>query len=165
MVTVHLRCVGFCGADDSVEPSKLAAISAEHEWVEWGVLLREDKAGQPRYASAGWLQRLGAANAPRSMRLAAHLCSTRVDELLRGETAYVRRMHEEVGFSRFQINATRANGTDMSAFSDDVAAARCVERLREAFAELPQIEFILQRNSETRPLWERLLEQPPPNMS
>ena len=29
-----LRCMGFCGADDTVEPAKLKEISEKHEWVE-----------------------------------------------------------------------------------------------------------------------------------
>jgi len=162
---VKLRCLGFCGADDSIEPSLLSAISAQHGWVEWGVLFRPDKAGLPRYASEVWLARLGDVNATRTMRLAGHLCSSRVNELLQGETDFVQRMHDEVGFRRFQINATRANGTDMDLFATDAAAYKCVARLRTAFAALPNVEFIMQRNAETRPLWERLLENPPPNMS
>ena len=46
--TINLRCLGFCGADDSVEPTLLAAISAQHPWVEWGVLFRKDKEGLPK---------------------------------------------------------------------------------------------------------------------
>jgi len=163
--TIHLRCVGFCGADDSVEPALLSAISSQHNWVEWGVLFRPEKAGLPRFASEMWLAQLATANVERTMRLAGHLCSTRVDELLRGDTEFVQRMHQELGFTRFQINATAANGCDTSLFSTDAAAAETVTRLRAAFATLPHIEFIVQRNENTRALWERLLEEPPPNMS
>jgi phosphoribosylanthranilate isomerase len=162
---VHLRCVGFCGADDSVEPGLLAAISLRHPWVEWGVLFRKDKQGQPRYASPAWLKQLSEVNAERTMRLAGHLCSCRVDELLRGDTAFVRQMHEDVGFTRFQINATAANGSDIEMFASDEGADRCVVALRGAFASLPQVEFILQRNKQTMPLWQRLLKDPPSNMS
>uniref|UniRef100_A0A7S4BHZ9 Uncharacterized protein n=1 Tax=Chrysotila carterae TaxID=13221 RepID=A0A7S4BHZ9_CHRCT len=160
-----LRCLGFCGADDSVEPQLLHAISKQHEWVEWGVLFRTEKAGQPRYASDEWLKRLAAVNRRRVMRLAAHLCGTRVDELLRGDVAFVRRLHEEVGFGRVQINATSANGACVEAFGSDGGADECAAKLRAAFAQLPQVEFILQRNSETRPLWQRLLHEPSRNMS
>mmetsp|Transcript_81158 Transcript_81158/g.161443 ORF Transcript_81158/g.161443 Transcript_81158/m.161443 type:complete len:282 (-) Transcript_81158:24-869(-) len=164
-LALKLRCVGFCGADDSVEPALLSAISAQHEWVEWGVLCRPDKAGSPRYASQEWLERLGSENEARTMRLAAHLCSTRVDEILNGQTDFVHWLHDAVGFRRVQINATRANGSDVDAFATDVGAKRCVDALRTAFAALPEVEFIMQRNEETRPLWERLLESPPSNMS
>lgn len=125
------------------------------------MLFRPDKAGLPRYASEVWLEQLGTTNAMRTMRLAGHLCSSRVDELLRGETDFVLRMNKEVGFTRFQINATKANGTNMSLFSTDAAAASCVAKLRDAFAAVPQVEFIMQRNSETKPLWERLVSIDP----
>ena len=149
---IKLRCLGFCGADDSIEPALLLAISAQHTWVEWGVLFRPDKAGLPRYASDAWLERLASINIARKMRLAGHLCSTRVDELLEGDTHFVQRMHKDCGFTRFQINATKANGTNMSLFSSDASATRCVSKLREAFAHVPEAEFIMQCNSETQPL-------------
>jgi len=163
--TFQLRCLGFCGADDSVEPSLLGAISAQHPWVEWGVLFRKDRAGLPRYASSAWLERLGEVNAKRTMRLAAHLCSCRVDELLRGETAFIAQLHDDVGFRRVQINATAANGCDVSLFASDAQAETCVTALRNACEALPHVEFIVQRNRETRPLWERLLNETPANMS
>ena len=56
---IQLRCVGFCGADDTVDPAELKAISEQHGWVEWGVLFRPEKAGSPRFASDEWLKRLG----------------------------------------------------------------------------------------------------------
>ena len=92
---ITLRCLGFCGADDSVEPHLLRAVSAAYEWVEWGVLLRPDKSGSPRYASDKWLARLGDVNSARRMRLAAHMCSSRVDDLLQGKSDYVRKLHHE----------------------------------------------------------------------
>lgn len=162
---MKLRCVGFCGADDSVEPELLAAISAKHDWVEWGVLFRHDKEGEPRYASSAWLKRLAAVNSSRSMQLAGHLCSQRVDELLRGDASFVRYLHAELGFARVQINATAANNCNVAAFGSDAGAAKCVAALREAFAAVPEVEFIMQRNRETKALWERLLEEPPSNMS
>ena len=44
----------------------------------------------------------------------------------------------------------------------DTAAAVWVRR---ACAALPHVEFIVQRNKQTRPLWERLLADPPDNLS
>ena len=164
--TIQLRMLGFCGVDDSVDPALLYAISSQHAWVEWGVLFRPEKAGLPRFPSEPWLAQLRAANSKHTMRLAGHLCSSRVQAVLaQGETEFVRRMHEDFGFTRFQLNATKTNGVDTSIFATDAGAAQCVARLRAVFAALPAVEFIVQRNAETRPLWERLLEEPPPNMS
>ena len=93
-VPVQLRCLGFCGADDSVDPEKLKEISEKHGWVEWGVLFRPDKCGSPRFASDEWLKQLGQVNSARRMRLAGHLCATHVDGLLRGDTSFVRKLHD-----------------------------------------------------------------------
>ena len=123
-----LRCLGFCGVDDSVEPALLSAISAQHNWVEWGVLFRPEKAGSPRFASDAWLERLRAVNGSRTMRLAAHLCSRRVNDLLRGDATFVRWLYEHLGFRRVQINATKANGADMKAFASSAAATRLPAR-------------------------------------
>ena len=66
----RLRCLGFCGADDTVKPAQLKAISDKHEWVEWGVLFRDEKRGLARFASDSWLTELSRVNSPRLMRLA-----------------------------------------------------------------------------------------------
>ncbi len=46
-----LRAIGFCGVDDSTQPELLDMISARFPGVEWGVLFRPDKEGQPRYST------------------------------------------------------------------------------------------------------------------
>jgi hypothetical protein len=43
-----LRYMGFCGVDDSVSSLALSLISEHYPWVEWGILFRSDKEGQPR---------------------------------------------------------------------------------------------------------------------
>ena len=205
---IQLRCVGFCGADDTVDPAELKAISEQHGWVEWGVLFRPEKAGSPRFASDEWLKRLGQVNSAGRMRLAGHLCATHVDDLLRGDTSFVRKLHEvlrppaspprcpcvyaaatahsilpisvleppppspthpddppcpahcnglqqpaapptlcsatypeglqacvarpQAGFQRVQVNATAANGADVTLFADAPGAAACVEALQQA---------------------------------
>ena len=60
------------------------------------MLFRDEKRGSPRYASEKWLTELGRVNAERQMRLAGHLCATHVDELLRGDTSFVSKLHQEV---------------------------------------------------------------------
>jgi len=158
-----LRVLGFCGVDDSVEPELLAAVSTRYEFIEWGILFREELNGTSRFASKPWLQRLSRVNNGRQMRLAGHLCSSRCEEVLKGDSSFVRSAHEELGIGRFQINATAANHVDMALVDPESAA-----RLRAVMAEMPQVEFIIQRNAETRPLWEALEASGhglPPNMS
>ena len=156
-MALRLRAVGFCGIDDSVEVARLVDISSRAPWVEWGILFRPDKEGEPRYASAAWLDSLAAQNVAgadgtRPLRLAGHLCGERVVALLRGDTAFVRDIHARLGVNRVQINATAVNGVDPALIGEATAAL-----LRTTIASCGEVEFIMQRNEETRALWEPLL--------
>lgn len=152
----RLRYVGFCGADDSSHPNQLALISRSYPWVEWGVLFRPDKEGQPRYATTEWRTRLGAVAAKTpEMKLAAHLCGAHVNHLLSGDTfesSVFLSSLKPLGFRRVQINATAVNGVDTSDMEyKALNLAECIE-------SHPELEFILQRNDETRCLWEKMVE-------
>ena len=128
--------------------------------MEWGVLFRDDKEGQPRFASEQWVERLVAVNRTSPMRLAGHLCAKAVRDLLAGDDGFVRKL-KTWGFQRVQLNATAANNFDPSTVTPDTAAI--LYRIAES---LPDMEFIVQRNEETRGIWEHLLNmQPLPNIS
>jgi hypothetical protein len=77
-----LNGVTFTGADDSVSPDDLLAISREHPFVEWGILFSQKRQGSPRYPSDAWTRRLAAANAHGDLKLAAHLCGQWVRDLV-----------------------------------------------------------------------------------
>ena len=81
--SLNIRAIGFCGADDSVDPLLLQLISTKYPWVEWGVLLRPDLEGTPRYPTAMWLDALVDVNKSTGslMRLAGHLCKQRCQEV------------------------------------------------------------------------------------
>ena len=151
-----LRALGFCGVDDSVDPTLLQAVSAMYPLIEWGVLLRPDKEGEPRYPSPEWMDRLAAHPLP---HLAGHLCGERCNEVLRGDYAYVKAISASHGFKRFQVNATAVNGVDTS----DLAGA--ASRLRECMVAVREVEWILQRNEETAPLVDAFIADPEPNMA
>eukprot|EP00977_Amphora_coffeiformis_P003998 scaffold798_cov162-Amphora_coffeaeformis.AAC.6 len=145
-----LRALGFCGADDSVHPRMLVLIAHAYPVVEFGVLFRPDKEGQPRYASTDWVKELAGIK-PAPMKLAAHLCGDRVNEVLSGDGAFLEQV-ASWGFQRVQINATAINGVDTIKMAEQVPSVAQVIR------KFPQIEFILQKNEETKPLWEGLLK-------
>jgi hypothetical protein len=156
-----LRALGFCGIDDSISPSLLSLISRAYPLVEWGVLFRPDLEGTPRYASMGYvrdklLPAYKACNG--SMRLAAHLCGARVNEVLKGDDAFVGEL-SALGFRRVQINATAVNGVDTSDLPNRIGDVVAVMRRH------PGMEFILQRSDETRPLWEGVAASGVANMS
>eukprot|EP00980_Cylindrotheca_fusiformis_P006560 scaffold1384_cov116-Cylindrotheca_fusiformis.AAC.38 len=148
-----LRALGFCGADDSVNPNLLGIFSHLYPIVEFGVLFRPDRQGQPRYASPEWVEKLSlvAKASPGRMRLAAHLCGTRVNEVLEGNDEFLKKVGE-LGFQRVQINATAVNGVDTSRLGESVGM------FSEIVSAHPDLEFILQKNSETKPLWDGLLK-------
>lgn len=163
----QLRALGFCGADDSVHPNMLAIIAHSYPFVEFGVLFRPDKEGQPRYASPAWVQRLKAvANnknkpkeehpQPRRMKLAAHLCESRVNQVLRGDDSFIQTVLKGT-FQRIQINATAVNGVDMS-YLDDTRIETTLTAFVDLVHKYRDIEFILQKNEETKPLWNGLLQ-------
>jgi len=163
MAPPQLFALGFCGADDSVHPHQLALIARAYPLTEFGVLLRPDLEGQPRYATAEWLQALGATAARfqaatgTTMKLAAHLCGSRVNDVLQGRADDYLEHLASLGFQRVQINATAVNGVDTSRLQESVPLLYAVF---QKFAG--RLEFILQKNQETRPLWsgiEELLEK------
>jgi phosphoribosylanthranilate isomerase len=154
-----LRALGFCGADDSVHPNFLAVISHAFPLVEFGVLFRPDKQGQPRYASIEWVKQLSAVAARMAisgedkMKLAAHLCGSHVNDVLNGNVqadAFLSQL-TAWSFRRVQINATAVNGVDTSRLPEAVPVVSALMKRH------PQLEFIVQKNEETRPLWEGLL--------
>jgi hypothetical protein len=86
------------------------------------------------------------------MKLAAHLCGSRVNEVLSGDDAFVLTLRG-LGFRRVQINATAVNGVDTSCLGESVPA------FLQLVQKHPELEFILQRNDETEPLWRGVLKE------
>lgn len=161
---MNLDAVGFCGVDDSVHPNQVVLYATSYPLVEFGVLFRPDKEGQPRYPSKKWVELLSKAVAASNsfnvgfappLKLAAHLCERRVDEVLRGDDSFVKKLYKW-GFKRVQINATAVNGVDTSVFEPNPFVA--VRNLLSIANRHPELEFILQKNEETMPLWNGVLE-------
>ena len=149
---MQLRALGFCGVDDSVNPRLLGLYSNAYPFVEFGVLFRPDKEGQPRYATTAWVDQLASVTAKSKgkMKLAAHLCGARVNEVLLGDDSFLQVL-KAWGFQRVQINATAVNGVDTSRLAESV------ETFLKVVISNPELEFILQKNEETKPLWDGLL--------
>jgi len=161
-ITTQLRALGFCGADDSVHPNMLAMMSHAYPFVEFGVLFRPDKEGQSRYASSAWVERLkdvaavpGSSSRPHKMKLAAHLCQSRVNEVLAGNDSFLATLKGT--FQRVQINATAVNGVAM-AYLDPDKIESTLQNVVKVVHNNPEFEFILQKNDETKPLWNGLLQ-------
>lgn len=162
-ISSKLRFVGFCGADDSIAPELLSMISSRYPWIEWGVLFRTDLEGTPRYASLPWVEQLAKfrMQPDNKMRLAAHFCFNRCQEILDGNPSFAQRVHNEFGFHRIQINATAANGVVV----DHDNLEQVVKNIRHCMDSVPTVEFIFQLNDETKPIWNILSTNPPSNVS
>ncbi|GKY92621.1 hypothetical protein MPSEU_000232200 [Mayamaea pseudoterrestris] len=159
--TTTFRAIGFCGVDDSVDPGELIDFAAQYPQAEFGVLFRPDLEGTPRYASRNWVEQLvklvlnQQQQRGNDMKLAAHLCGSRVNQVLDATPQGLEflRQLEHWGFRRIQINATAVNGVDTSRLAESATS------LIQTVANFPNLEFILQKNDETRPLWEALLQK------
>jgi len=171
--SLELSLLGFCGVDDSVCPRRLLDISLEYSFVEWGILFREDKQGQPRYPSFEWLQALmeevekkqspintSGVKLLTAIRLAGHLCGQYCVQALEGDATFIQKLHEEFGFLRIQLNPTKANGVNLS---KDIMSY--IPTLRTLCGKFPQVEFILQVNAETSRLAYPLMDDPLPNIA
>jgi hypothetical protein len=84
------------------------------------------------------------------MTLAAHLCGERVNEVLDADDSFISTLFA-MGFRRVQINATAVNGVDTS----NLAAS--VPNLVSLMKKHGHLEYIIQKNDETKPLWEGIL--------
>ena len=95
MAAAFIHSVGFCGIDESVDPIVLSTLSARYPFIEWGFLFRPDKEGEPRYATMSYVEGKLQKEVKRSngsLRLAGHLCGERVNEVLRGDSAFVSKL-------------------------------------------------------------------------
>jgi len=165
MSSAKLEALGFCGADDTVNPRLLTLIGQNYPLVEWGILFRPDKEGQPRYASKEWVSRLSDilknSKHPNKIRLAAHLCGSHVNDLLTSSTDtssakdiddFLNQLYDW-GFRRVQVNATAVNGV----YTEKLGEGSTMESFLRTVKAHPKLEFIVQRNNETEPLWSALL--------
>ena len=162
-----LEALGFCGADDTVNPRHLTLIAHSYPLVEWGILFRPDKEGQPRYASKDWVIRLSRIikDMPTQgkIKLAAHLCGQHVNDLLTSSTntpsaiaidEFLTQLHTW-GFRRVQVNATAVNGV----FTEKLGEGCTMESFLRTVNTHTKLEFIVQKNDETEPLWSTLMKQ------
>jgi hypothetical protein len=94
------------------------------------------------------------------MNLAAHFCGSRCEEILNGDYKFARQAYE-YGFRRIQINATKTNNVNV----DMNKLEEISKNIRSCIIGCPDIEWIIQNNSETSLICQYLESDPPKNMS
>lgn len=95
-----LTRVTITGADDDVDPNALRALADEFPFVEWGILFSFKRQGEPRYPSAGWVERLH----PMWSHLSLHLCGEAARRARDGSAVGLELYEQGGGFSRIQVN-------------------------------------------------------------
>lgn len=103
----QLKTVTISGADDSVDPLHLLALSKKYPFVEWGILLSKSAQGRDRYPTLEWLKKLRAVIAINDIdvRLSGHMCGRWARDICIGDWSYIDD-HGSVFtmFNRFQLN-------------------------------------------------------------
>lgn len=94
--------VTITGADNSIKPAELIALTKRFPFVEWGILVsaRHIEQGKIRFPSAAWIDELKCI--PNSMNLSLHICGRWVRDLLLGFNAIPVWVPD--GFQRIQLN-------------------------------------------------------------
>jgi hypothetical protein len=129
-----LELVTMTGADESVSPTELLALSGEFPFVEWGILLGT-KRGVARYPDRKWISELvGQARThnqsmPRAANLSLHICGPYARSLAAGDPRMLMGdMHGWMDvFQRVQINF-HAEKFDLLAPDRAMAMARALHR-------------------------------------
>lgn len=78
---MKLDRVTITGADDSVDPADLVALSREFPFVEWGILFGTGD-HRPRFPSDSWSKEFVEAIPPGQVRVAAHLCGRWIRDIV-----------------------------------------------------------------------------------
>lgn len=92
--------VTITGADESVQPGQLAALSAEFPFVEWAMLLSHNR-GRPRYPGHVWANAFSRMVRDGAVQGAVHVCGEIIRRLLVGATTVLK----DLGyFPRMQLN-------------------------------------------------------------
>lgn len=100
---MRLDRVTITGADESVKPETLAAISDAYPFVEWGILVSENRGGRaPRFPGRAWIEQ--ALTVLSGAHLSLHVCGRWVRELMVGRDTLLDRWGPLAGFQRVQLN-------------------------------------------------------------
>lgn len=102
-----IKKVTITGADNSIRPAALAAITDIYSFVEWGILVSRRGMGNARFPNMEWLQELALLKKEKpDMKLSLHLCGAYVRQLLMGHDEFIYEIGADVwnSFERVQIN-------------------------------------------------------------
>lgn len=79
-----LKIVTITGADDYTDPEKLAELSQEFPFVEWGILVSRRQEDSMRFPSRAWIRSYVNLAKTERLRTSVHICGSWVREFLVG---------------------------------------------------------------------------------
>lgn len=135
---MDLHLVSLTGADDTVDPAALLALSHEFPLVEWAILSSQQRAGTTRYPSEEWVARFHA-TCP-DVHKAIHLCGKDVDLFLAKDAQILEKVSR---FDRVQLNFNQRRQP-----KDLAVLAQVANSISQT--------VILQHNSANLQLWAQL---------
>ena len=96
--------VTITGADNSVDPQDLAAISTQFPHVEWAILLSKSNFGTERFPDKKWLASMKEVwSANPFMRMSGHICGQWVRDICAGNWSIFEQLDLDM-FERLQLN-------------------------------------------------------------
>ena len=126
---MRIQYCSITGADDAVDPKKLAQLSCEFSFAEWAILLLPARAGRARFPTPRWIGTFSEQCA--ASNKAMHLCDGAFLGFIDGDPDILRLMQ---GFARIQLNLKFG----------DVEGKYDPKKLMERVRASPQWQFILQ---------------------
>jgi phosphoribosylanthranilate isomerase len=137
-----LNRVTVTGADDSIQPEELVAMSKRFPWVEWGILFSDSKQSNftdhvnipsppawPRYPTLVWLQKLIDLNP--KINLSAHLCGKYVREACKGNWFWMEKNPGiEQLFGRIQLNFAHMRHEDFKGLRTALSDFRVISAMK-----------------------------------
>lgn len=144
---MEINRVTITGADDKTEIDSLVRLSAQYEFVEWGILFSRSKSGSPRYPAGQWTERI--MNRAGDLAISAHLCGAYAKAIMEKQDFEL--FERLSAFKRFQIN-----------FNFSFSAMHNLEAVIAWAQAHPETSIIFQYNRSNKPALYRLMVQSSP---
>lgn len=142
---MEIQYCSITGADDAVDPKKMAALAKGFPFVEWAILLLPARAGQPRFPTTQWIEDFSKTCAGNNK--AMHLCDEALLGFIDGRPDILKLMS---GFRRIQLNLKFG----------DVEGKYDPNKLVERVKSSPQWQFIIQYGKDKKGLLPLLKDVP-----
>lgn len=118
-ITMRIDRVTLTGADDSVTPEAMLALSHDYPEIEWGILFSRSREGSPRYPSWDWVYRFCEVASRHNLRCSAHLCGSYVRDIVEeGMLSWFANVCITRAFQRVQFNFRPSKTTPRAEFYD-----------------------------------------------